>query len=36
MPIGELSDMVDFYMATDGAAELRDNKDTEFIPEGVN
>lgn len=36
MPIGELSDLIDFYMATEGAVELRDCRDTSFIPEGVN
>ena len=35
MPIGELSDLIDFYMATEGAVELKDRCNNEYIPMGV-
>ena len=33
MPIGELSDLYDFFCAQEGHIELVDKRDTEFIPE---
>lgn len=35
MPIAELSDLADFYAASEGLVELREKKEEEFFPEGV-
>lgn len=33
MPIGELSDFLDFYAASEGAASIRRKTDYDYIPE---
>ena len=33
MPIGELSDFADFYGASEGAFEIREKIDEQYIPE---
>ena len=35
MPIGELSDFIDFYAASEGLVELKEKKDEKFFPMGV-
>lgn len=33
MPIGELSDLYDFFLASDGIGKLVEKKDYNFFPE---
>lgn len=33
MPIGELSDLYDFFLASDGTGKLVEKKDYNFFPE---
>lgn len=35
MPVAELSDLIDFYMASEGLVTLSENKDEGFFPGGV-
>jgi hypothetical protein len=35
MPIGELSDLYDFWLAQEGIVDLIDKRDKEFFPGGM-
>lgn len=35
MPVGELSDLYDFWLAQEGLVDLIDRRDTQYFPGGV-